>query len=52
MIYRNVFRIELLVPLPYLVPLLSLLVMISTPHNQRPGDLLARTVVRRVLAAA
>ena len=52
MIYRNVFRIELLVPPPYLIPLLSLLVMISTPHNQRPGDLVARTAVRRVRDSA
>jgi uncharacterized RDD family membrane protein YckC len=48
LIYRNVFRVEILVPPPYLVPLLSLLIMVSTPHRQRPGDLLARTTVRRV----
>lgn len=50
-IYRNVFRVELLVPPAYLVPLLSLLVMISTRHKQRPGDLVARTAVRRVQVA-
>jgi uncharacterized RDD family membrane protein YckC len=48
LVYRNVFRVELLVPPPYLVPLLSLLIMVSTPLRQRPGDLLARTAVRRI----
>lgn len=47
LIYRNVFRVEILVPPPYLVPLLSCLIMLSTPLRQRPGDLLARTTVRR-----
>ena len=46
-IYRNLFRVELLVPPPYIVALLSLLVMLASRHHQRPGDLVACTTVRR-----
>ena len=46
-IYRNVFRIELLLPPLYVVPVLSLLLMLTSQHCQRPGDLVARTTVRR-----
>jgi uncharacterized RDD family membrane protein YckC len=59
-IYRNVFRIELIflatsIQIPLWsnehagipVPLIALLIMIATPRTQRPGDLVARTVVVR-----
>lgn len=48
LLFRNLFRIELLLPPPYLAMLVSLVVMLVSPHRQRPGDLLARTAVRRV----
>ncbi|RMG09439.1 MAG: hypothetical protein D6731_19795, partial [Planctomycetota bacterium] len=47
LLYRNLFRVELLLPAPFLAPLISLLVMASNPFLQRPGDLVAGTVVRR-----
>jgi uncharacterized RDD family membrane protein YckC len=46
-LYRNLFRIELVLPPPYLVAPLSFLVMLMSDHHQRPGDLLASTCVRR-----
>ncbi|MBI3723765.1 RDD family protein [bacterium] len=60
-IYRNLFRIELLflatpIPiaspwgdqkLPLLVPFVALIVMVATPRTQRPGDVVAGTVVQR-----
>ncbi|MGE0710341.1 MAG: RDD family protein [Planctomycetota bacterium] len=46
-LYRNAFRIELLLPPLYVVPVLSLLVMLTSNHRQRPGDLVAFTTVRR-----
>lgn len=45
--YRNAFRIELLIPPFYIVPVLSLVLMLTTRYSQRPGDLLAHTAVRR-----
>jgi uncharacterized RDD family membrane protein YckC len=45
--YRNAFRIELLIPPFYIVPVLSLVLMLTTRYSQRPGDLLAHTTVRR-----
>jgi uncharacterized RDD family membrane protein YckC len=50
-LYRNAFRIELLLPPIHLMPLLSLLVMVMGPRRQRPGDLVARTVVCRTPGA-
>jgi len=47
LLYRNLFRIELIVPPPYPVALISVVVMLFSRHRQRPGDLVARTVVRR-----
>ncbi len=47
LIYRNLFRVELLLPPGTLVPVLTLVLMLTTPLKQRPGDLVARTVVRR-----
>jgi uncharacterized RDD family membrane protein YckC len=46
-IYRNAFRIEILLPPLYVVPVLSLLVMLTSEHHQRPGDVIAYTTVRR-----
>lgn len=46
-IYRNLFRIELMLPPPWIVPMLCLLIMVGSPLHQRPGDLVARTTVRR-----
>lgn len=46
-LYRNLFRIELLILPLWIVPALSLVVMFLNPHHQRPGDLVARTAVRR-----
>lgn len=48
LLFRNLFRVELLLPPPYLALLVSLAVMLVSPQRQRPGDLLARTAVRRV----
>lgn len=48
---RNLFRVELLLPPPYLTMMLALLMMVVSPHRQRPGDLLARTAVRRARPA-
>lgn len=47
LVFRNLFRIELLVPPPYLTLLVSVAVMLVSPQHQRPGDLVARTAVRR-----
>lgn len=47
LVYRNLFRVELLLPPGTLIPLLTLVLMLTTPLKQRPGDLVARTVVRR-----
>ncbi len=47
LVFRNLFRIELLVPPPYLTLFLSVVVMLVSPQHQRPGDLVARTAVRR-----
>jgi uncharacterized RDD family membrane protein YckC len=55
LVYRNLFRIEVVFAttvIPLLsfavwVPLLSLAVMLATPRTQRPGDLIAGTVVLR-----
>ena len=44
-LYRNLFRVELLLPNPGIVPMLSLAVLVFSRRNQRPGDLLADTVV-------
>lgn len=51
LVFRNLFRIELLVPPPYLTLFLSVVVMLVSPQHQRPGDLVARTAVRRSRAA-
>jgi uncharacterized RDD family membrane protein YckC len=60
-LYRNLFRVELLffatpivIPLTgdqhllLPVPVLALVVMVATPRSQRPGDLVAGTVVQRI----
>jgi uncharacterized RDD family membrane protein YckC len=52
LLFRNLFRVELLLPPPYLAMIVSLLVMMVSPQRQRPGDLLARTAVRRVRLGA
>ena len=46
-LFRNAFRIELLIPPFYLVPVVSLVMMLTSRHTQRPGDFLAHTTVRR-----
>ncbi|MCO5172077.1 MAG: RDD family protein [Planctomycetes bacterium] len=51
LLFRNLFRVELLLPPPYLTMMLSLLIVLVSPHRQRPGDLLARTAVRRARPA-
>jgi uncharacterized RDD family membrane protein YckC len=62
LLYRNLFRIELLVPFVQIppwgeqrlivpLPLVALLVMLTSPRTQRPGDVIARTVVQRVRGA-
>jgi uncharacterized RDD family membrane protein YckC len=56
LVYRNLFRIEVvfattvisLLSVAFWVPLLSLLVMLATPRTQRPGDIIAGTVVQRM----
>ena len=45
-IYRNLFRIELLIPPPHLLGALALLIMVFSRHRQRPGDWVACTTVR------
>lgn len=56
-LYRNLFRVEIifiatLIQVPtlgdqrFLVPLMALAVMLGTPRAQRPGDLVAGTVVQ------
>lgn len=47
LLVRNLFRIELLLPPVWLAGLVTLTVMLLTPRHQRPGDILARTVVVR-----
>lgn len=47
LVLRNLFRIELLLPPQWLAGLVTLTVMLVTPRHQRPGDLVARTVVVR-----
>jgi uncharacterized RDD family membrane protein YckC len=51
LLVRNLFRIELLLPPLWLAGLVTLTVMLLTPRHQRPGDLLARTVVVRRASA-
>jgi uncharacterized RDD family membrane protein YckC len=51
LLFRNLFRVELLLPPPYLAMMVSVLVMLASPHRQRPGDLVARTAVRRARPA-
>lgn len=46
-LFRNAFRIELLIPPFYVVPVLSLVLMLTSRYTQRPGDFLAHTTVRR-----
>ena len=45
-LYRNLFRIELLIPPPHLLGALALLIMVFSRHRQRPGDWVACTTVR------
>ena len=52
LLVRNLLRIELLLPPVWLAGMLTLMVMLVTPRHQRPGDLLARTVVVRRAALA
>ena len=47
LVYRNLFRIEVLIPPAYLTTAVSLLVMLTNEHKQRPGDMVAHTTVRR-----
>ncbi|MEZ6183629.1 MAG: RDD family protein [Planctomycetota bacterium] len=45
-LYRNLFRIELLIPPPHLLGALALLILVCSRHRQRPGDWVACTTVR------
>lgn len=47
LLLRNLFRIELLLPPVWLAGMLTIAIMLVTPRRQRPGDILARTVVVR-----
>lgn len=46
-LFRNAFRVELLIPPFYVVPVISLVLMLTSRYTQRPGDLVAHTTVRR-----
>ncbi len=57
-LYRNLFRVEIIflatmIPSPaggeqrFFVPLMAIAVMLGTPRAQRPGDVIAGTVVQR-----
>ena len=45
-LYRNLFRIELLLPPPNVLGALALLILVFSRHRQRPGDWVACTAVR------
>ena len=46
LVYRNLFRIELLLPPPNVLGALALLILVFSRHRQRPGDWVACTAVR------